>query len=293
MSALTRLAATTAISLAFAGLPGCIVTGWNSTVEDTRIETATFDAGDAIDVHSRNGRVEIKRDSTDVATIVAEVRARTYERLEDMVLKVDRDGQGTLHVSIEPPNGRWENNEGASFDITLPGADGVLVDTGNGSVRISRLGGKADLSTSNGRVEVRDHDGDVRADTSNGSIIVRGADELWAHTSNGRIEATGVRASADLRTSNGSIELELDDDSTGPIELHASNGGIRVDLGHAFRGKLRGSTSNGRISFRDTEGRDVKLQSISKNKVDVVVGDGGSDSSASTSNGSLTIRFKS
>jgi DUF4097 and DUF4098 domain-containing protein YvlB len=210
-----------------------------------------------------------------------------------MVLSVDRDARGTLQVRVEPPNGQWKNNEGASFDITLPGANGIVVDTGNGSVRISGLGGKADLKTSNGRVEVRDHDGDVKAGTSNGPIVVRGADELWAHTSNGRIEATEVRAAADLRTSNGAIILELDDGSSGPVELHSSNGAIRVELGDAFRGSLRGSTSNGTIRFGDTEGRDVKLQSISKNNVHVVVGDAGAESSASTSNGSLTIRFRS
>lgn len=278
------LTAATALTL----LAGC---GWNgyATVDETRASMASLDSSDAIEVRTRNGSITIRKGYVDNASISATLKARTSERLAAMRVTQTETDQG-LVIGVEPAGGVWKNSEGASFEIIVPGADGVLVRTGNGRIRIEGLAGHADLDTSNGRVTVLDHDGSVLVDTSNGRVeLERISGDVDVTTSNGSISALDLHDSARLHTSNGRVTARLANDSSGPINVSTSNGGVRIEVGEAFEGTLSASTSNGSLHVEG--GRNVQLESLSKRRVTLSVGDSGTESKIRTSNGSLTIRL--
>ncbi len=239
--------------------------------------TSDHVVGSAVEVRSRNGRIEVVAvpNRTDVA-ITAKIYARgatmaeAEERLAASTVLISRTSDGTLLVEPKFPE-PVRGGDGASILIELPDANGATLRTSNGSVHTYGLTGTLIVDTSNGSVEVMDHDGDTTVDTSNGSITVD--DHVGA-------------LSAD--TSNGSIVLRLHDDQTGPINLDTSNGSITVRVGASFAGTVTLDTSNGSIRVRDHIWR-ITSQTISKSYGRIVVGEGGEASRLDTSNG--RIRF--
>jgi hypothetical protein len=243
-----------------------------------------------IDVRTGNGAVDISTAPKEQqATIVATLRATTKERLELAEVLAGYEGD-TLVVSVEWPDGRARANEGASFDIETPGVGDATVETGNGAIHLAGARGDADLRTSNGRIVVERHEGAVVADTSNGRVELSGdLDEVDADTSNGSVRIAGANGPVRVRTSNGSVVVELASSAEGPVQARSSNGSIRFELGPAFHGRLRLETSNGRVHLENAPL--ARIHSISKSRAELTIGEGGDDSVADTSNGSVTVRF--
>lgn len=244
-----------------------------------------------IEVRTGNGGVDISTAPKErQTTIVANLRATTKERLEQAEI-VAGYKNGTLVVAVDWPDGRRRSNEGASFDIETPGVGNATVETGNGAITLAGARGGADLRTSNGRIVVERHEGAVVADTSNGRIELSGdLDDVDADTSNGRVRIAGATGPVRVRTSNGSVVVEMASGAEGPVQARSSNGSIRFDLGPAFHGRLRLETSNGRVHLEDAPL--ARIHSISKSRAELTIGEGGDDSVADTSNGSVTVRFR-
>ncbi len=257
--------------------------------------TSDHVAGSAVEVRSRNGRIEVVAVSnrTDVA-ITAKIYARgntmaeAEERLAASTLLVSRSDDGTLLIEPKFPD-PVRGGDGASILIELPDANGATLRTSNGSVHVYGLTGTLIIDTSNGAVEIVDHQGDTKVDTSNGSITVDDhVGALSVDTSNGSIRINGLNGPVEAETSNGAIVLSLHDDQSGPINLDTSNGSITVRVGASFAGTVTLDTSNGSITVRDLIGR-IRSQTISKSYGRIVVGEGGEASRLDTSNG--RIRF--
>jgi len=221
--------------------------------------TADHVAGSAVEVRSRNGRIEVVAapNRTDVAITVklyarGATMAEAEERLAASTLLITRTADGTLLVEPKFPE-PVRGGDGASILIELPDVHGATLRTSNGSVHTHGLTGTLIVETSNGSVEVVNHEGETTVDTSNGSIV-----------------------------------LTLHADQTGPINLDTSNGSITVRVGVSFAGTVTLDTSNGSITVRDHVGR-ITSQTISKTYGRIVVGEGGKASRLDTSNG--RIRF--
>lgn len=263
-----------------AGMSGCDAP-WK-TYDATR--SVSLSAGEAaaspLRVKTRNGAVKVTRVDAGAGQagggpseikVIANVRAATPERLEAIVIDVSKEPDGTLFVRPTPPDGQWRSSEGVGFEIFVPGASGVEIDTGNGAISIAGLSGKALLKTSNGSIRIDGHDGDVDADTSNG-----------------RIEATGVAGRVVADTSNGRIEVALAEGVEGPVDLDTSNGSITLEVGQAFGGELKASTSNGSVNV-DAPGADVSKK---RSSATVRFARSGGASVLDTSNGSITVRVR-
>lgn len=259
-----------------AGLSGCDAP-WK-TYDATR--AINLSAGEAaaspLRVKTRNGSVKVVRvdagagEASEIK-VVANIRAATPERLEAIVIDVSKEPDGTLFVRPTPPDGQWRSSEGVGFEIFLPGANGVEIDTGNGAISIAGLSGEALLKTSNGSIRIDGHDGDVDADTSNG-----------------RIEALGVSGVVKADTSNGRIEVALAEGVEGPVDLDTSNGSITLEVGAAFGGELKASTSNGSVNI-EAPGADVSKK---RSSATVRFARSGGASVLDTSNGSITVRVR-
>ncbi len=266
---------------------------WDS-VKETRVMTVPAVAGKPISVKSKNGGVSIKATERADVQITAKLQAKDQARLATVKVSAERQSDGTLVVKPVWPEGDdpsfWKKmmqGDGCSFEIEVPDAVGVSIDTSNGGINIAHLGGKAVLDTSNGGVSVSEHAGDVEVDSSNGPVSADGIDgSLRVDTSNGPVSAKDVLGSVYVDTSNAPVEIELAKDSPGPVTISSSNGGVDLTVGPAFKGTLAIDTSNGRVKVAEGVGKLVKQ---GKSSATVDLGEG-PKSVVDTSNGSVTVQ---
>ncbi len=250
------------------GCVGCQY-GGSATYQGTAAATLAHASGEAIDISTENGAVEIRRGGSEIS-VAASMRATTQERLREMSVTVERGADGTVMVRPVWAKGGRVGSEGCSMVVTLPDVDGVTVRTGNGRILVAGSAGDCVLETSNGAIQVDGPAGAVRAKTSNG-----------------RVTLTSV-ASANVDTSNGSVSVTLAEDGPGPVTVDTSNGSISLAIGGGMKGAVTASTSNGRV----TESSGLATRSTmtgSKRGVFEFGGVGTPASSLDSSNGSITI----
>jgi hypothetical protein len=241
--------------------------------QQTSNVSAPHASGGPIKVTSRNGAIAVKRGAVADVAITATLRMTTQERIAQATISANRNAEGVLEITALPPTGGWRSSEGCSFEVLVPEAVPVDLNTGNGAIEIAGLAGVAKLRTSNGAIRVSDHNG-----------------ELDAKTSNGRIEADGVAGKITARSSNGRIVLRQT--AGAPVEANTSNGAVSVELAESFRGVLDIGTSNGSISLPGTAPSGVArfLSESRRGRAKLTVDDGPT-STIRTSNGSVTVRY--
>ena len=192
--------------------------GGGASVRETRTIVVDHVDDTAIDVESVNGAITVTQADRADVQVIAHIRAQTDDRLQATNLIVTRDELDNLHVAVDWPGDR-KNNEGCAFEIELPNAKNVHLRTSNGKIALKGLSGEAKLKTTNGAVRVDGLNGNVEVDTSNGSVKVSNVDgNVDADTKNGSVEIVGAKHEVVAGTSNGSVKLKLADvDSAGPI----------------------------------------------------------------------------
>jgi DUF4097 and DUF4098 domain-containing protein YvlB len=257
-------------------LTGCISVnagGCASTVPGTRTISAVHEATKPVVVRTQNGQIEVVQSAaaTDVS-IVADIRARDQQRLDQVQLIATRDASGALSISCQWPGGKPLSNEGASFRITMPDFANLDAATSNGAITVTGFGGSADLDTSNGRISVTNFAGSVDAETSNGAI-----------------ELTDISGAVTADTSNGSIRITLSDDTSGPVRAESSNGAIVLKVGKNFAGEIDADTSNGGVTC-DVPGATIVRKDRSSGLFRI--GTGGGAHILDTSNGGIRIESR-
>lgn len=276
--------ATLALLTALLPLVGCDGTAAFRASRTTQIAHV---AGMPVKVATDNGSVEILRGQAADVEITAHIKAQTQERLDATTVVVVREASGRLNISVDWPESHRKGNEGCSFEIKIPDAVGVTIETSNGHIKLEGLGGLADLETSNGAIEVTRHDGEVRAHTSNGRVEVNDiTGKANVRTSNGSVTLNQIAGSAEANSSNGAIDIRLSPTSPGPVFADSSNGSVKVEVGPAFNGVIDMRTSNGGITV------DGAQATGGKGNKKATVGSGGGDSTLSTSNGRIHVVVK-
>ena len=148
----------------------------------------TFDPvkGCKLNVHNRNGKVEIKNWEENYIDISAILETRKSEKeFEKMKIEVlDEDG-----CTIRTKELERNPKVSVQYEIQVP-KDIVVneINTSNGGIIIIGCDGEMELDTSNGKIEVFDSKGSFNARTSNGGIEFVNLDgKAEANTSNGAI----------------------------------------------------------------------------------------------------------
>ena len=266
------LAGLSTFALVAAG--GCMEFG--PTYKLDKVTSAAHSTNMPIDVTTRNGAISIQASSGQAVEITAHLKSKDEQRLQSAVIDAVRSSDGTLMIGVTWPDGKWHFNDGCSFEILVPDANGILARTSNGSLTFAGLSGTVDAHTSNGRITITGHDGPINADTSNGRITI-----------------TGATGAVNADTSNGSIKVTLTDTNPGPVHLDSSNGAITLEVGPAFAGQLVADTSNGKVTFGPfPDGLTVTDQRVSRSNGHATFGTGGERSVVDTSNGSISVKGK-
>lgn len=249
--------------------------GWgDDRVKETETFERTVEASTdgTVSVETTNGNIEVETWDRAEVKIWAEknAQARNADDARAMLAETEiRVDQSTGRVTIEAdlPNRNWKRGGvSVSFRLTVPRGAHVAASSTNGNVRITELGGLAEVETTNGNIRLRDIGGDVNASTVNGGIDARGiGGRLEAQTTNGSIDAEVTSASLagdmSLETTNGSIDLALSSALAAEIDARAGNGRVSHDLAGDVQRETRRAlemTMNGggpRIEVRTSNGR--------------------------------------
>lgn len=238
--------------LAFAALPCAAAPAPKSRVE----HTVPVPTGTRFVLDADEGSVIVRGSSRADARIVA---TSSTENLEEKVrIEIQKAGGEVRIVSRKKKTSgsSWfgffgSNSLSLRFEVEVPAATPVTIDTAGGSVKASALRADAHLETSGGSISATDHVGKLEADTSGGSIRlekIRGDADV--HTSGGRIEAREVDGKLVAVTSGGSILVE---DVTGDLRSETSGGSIRIS---GAGGRVEAETSGGSVDASFKAGND-------------------------------------
>ena len=170
-----------------------------------------------------------------------------------------------------------------TVDINGP----VVVKTSGGSISAEDLGGPADLHTSGGSITARDIDGAVESQTSGGSIKIENArGDVEARTSGGSIRLKEIHGLANAQTSGGSVTAELMQAPKGPMTLKTSGGTVTLELAEDASIDIDAKASGGRVRSE----LDVQVQGeISKTHLEGTINGGGPLVTLRSSGGSVKI----
>lgn len=178
----------------------------------------------------------------------------------------DADG---MHSHDEGDRGGdRRRNVAAEFSVQVPAGVHLGASTVNGDVSVERLASDVRTSTVNGAVRVTQVSGEVRARTVNGDVSVE--------TRSGTVSGETV---------NGSVDATMGSGGTGDMRFRTVNGSITINGPTPLNADVSLSTLNGSIDSKYTLNFDRR-----RRHADGTVGSGGRQLSASTVNGSITLR---
>ncbi len=246
-------------------------------------ETFNPRRGCKLNVHNRNGKIEIKswkEDYIDISAILETNKSEDeFKKIKIEVL--DKDGC-TINTKALEKNPKVN----VHYEIKVPKSVKInKINSSNGSILIIDCEGEMKLNTSNGRIEIFDSKGSFNVRTSNGGIeFVNLNGNAEAITSNGAIRVVRTPGIKKAVTSNGKITIEIKEQMKDDIYLSTSNGSIRITLDPSLDLNIDVSTSNSRI---DLNGIEVTTSQFSKDNISGKINKGGKKITANTSNGSI------
>ena len=206
----------------------------------------TFDG--AIEVHSwdRNEiEVEVEKRAME-QTLLDEIKIDAQQAGDKVTVKVTGPSRGdrggvTIGVHVSPT---------ARMRVTVPRSLSLSAHSGDGSIRAEALDGRIVLNTTDGSVvgsrlggdiQIRSGDGSIRLDQISGKIDLE--------TTDGSIGLEAKPTVLKARTGDGSIRARIEPDSVmaDNWELTTSDGTITLALPVDFNAELDAETSDGTV----------------------------------------------
>jgi DUF4097 and DUF4098 domain-containing protein YvlB len=213
----------------------------------------------AVTLKNGNGKIEVIGGDGSSVNIVAErivkapTEAATKEQLALFEMKEDVAAD---HVSIDSSTRGISINVSrrVNYKVTMPKGASLTLDSSNGDILVTNVGGT-----------------------------------FSAEASNGRIIATGLQSGAKATTTNGVIELTFDRVGDSGITAETTNGTILVAVPKTTNADLSARITNGAIL---NEGLDLKVSEQSRRRLDGTLGTGGPSIRLEATNGAITVRGK-
>jgi DUF4097 and DUF4098 domain-containing protein YvlB len=223
-----------------------------------------------------NNRIELDLGRGDVTILPGseqEIRVETtqYGLWQGNPAAVSRSADGVRVMNEARPGflGLCIGRCGLSYQITLPRATLLIVQTSSGDINVSGVEGAVSLTSSSGDVEAHE--------------IPNG---MTASTSSGDVELTGVGGKLDVQTSSGDVRLEAG--RVAGATVRTNSGDIELD---GVANTLALQSNSGSITVRDARDARLDIQN-SSGEVDYTGSlASAADSSIATSSGDVTLRL--
>ncbi len=192
---------------------------------------------------SPNGGIKIigsdRRDVLVRAKVVA--NADTSDQAQALARQVTV--QTTASIRAEGPAREDNKNWSVSYEISVPVAQSLALDSVNGGIAVQNVRAKVDFQTKNGGISLTDVAGAFKGRTLNGGVHVSLQGQRW--------EGEGL----DVETRNGGISLSVPQGYSARLETSTVNGAVRSDLpvtatGTIDRRHLAGDINSGGTTLR-------------------------------------------
>ena len=243
-------------------MAGCDEFGSDEPIE-THDDSFQINGSLTVDVESFNGAITVTGSDTNVIRVQA-----TLKRADKIDYSATRAGN-RIQVSAVENSKSSGRSPSADLQISAPSTAVLILRTSNGSIEATNFEAGAIIKTSNARVTVDDFAGNLEAISSNGSIRV-----------------TDFTGSAELETSNGSITFNGTLVPGSDNGMKTSNGSVTVDVPDNLGLEFDGATSNGSVKSE----LPMTVSRSGDSYLEGTIGAGGTELTARTSNGSITVR---
>lgn len=231
-----------------------------TTIDRTIDRTFDVRPGARVNVDNVNGRVTVTAWNQPRVRVVAFQHVESHDsalaqKTINSLVNLSADANGVRVHTNHPKNDdgffAWLAGQSVrasvTYQITVPRASNLDVETVNGTLAASDVAGRLRFSTVNGRITIERCAGEVDASTTNGSISA----DLTAV--NGRL--------VNLSTTNGRIAVSLPRTVAARVDAGTTNGSITSDIAvlttastkHSLRGTLNGG-GNAEVRLRTTNG---------------------------------------
>lgn len=284
-------------------------------VERTVEKTFSVESGAKLSVETSGGNVRVESGDVQRVRIVARqifpkasTDAEADEAAKSLELVMEQNG-ASVKASAKYTKSTWWGRTPVvvHFDVTVPRACDVNLNTSGGDISVSDLTGAAKVKTSGGNVKLGQIAGEVNARTSGGNVALAGctrgaalstsggnitagpvAGNLEATTSGGDITINGVSGSVSARTSGGNVRAKLAA-ITSDCTLGTSGGDVSVALAKDSALLLDAMTSGGRVG-----GDGLRIELLAggngKNRLSGKVNGGGPRLKLRTSGGNIDVK---
>ena len=218
------------------------------------------------------------------------------EAWADLEVLVPRGVDSRIKIAVGEINAR---DVGAAVDLDTHSGrvsarniqGDTRVDTGSGSVEVSQIRGSLNVDTGSGSVEVSDVEGgSLLVDTGSGRVVVEGAkvNRLEVDTGSGSVRASSIETDdANIDTGSGSVTLDLIRMGEGNFIIDTGSGGVTVDLPSDASVRITAETGSGGITL---DVPNAMLRRMSRDKVELEIGDGRAQLAIDTGSGGIRIR---
>ncbi len=167
------------------------------------------------------------------------------------------------------------------------------IDTGSGSVAANTIRGNLNVDTGSGRVEVGDVEGDeVMVDTGSGGVTVERARarRLGVDTGSGSVRTAEIYAGeSNIDTGSGSVTLDLMELQSGTHVVDTGSGSVTIVLPANASARIAAETGSGGINL---DVPDARLRRMSRDLVELEIGDGRANIEIDTGSGGIKIRTR-
>lgn len=282
--------------------------------EPYRTETFQTSSSPEVQVRTSGGSIHLEgHGNNEVRVLMYARRGGEYlspadSDLDNFEITIEQRGNEVVAEARRKENGRfWSGNRNSnisiSFRVYLPEGSSAQGRTSGGSVRAENISNALSLRTSGGSVNASNIHGTAELRTSGGSMSLENmSGTITASTSGGTIRASDLSGEAELSTSGGSIRLE---DISAKVSARTSGGSIEASFTE-FNDDIELRTSGGSItiSIPPTENFNIDLAGSRVNtelrnftgdtdrrSIRGRIGDGGPVIKASTSGGSVQLRY--
>jgi DUF4097 and DUF4098 domain-containing protein YvlB len=271
------------VALAAVAIPAVARDTENSKYKAEFHQTYPLAANGRVELENVNGAVHITAWDQNQVKVDAIKYAGSQKRLDEMQIQVNSNAT-SIAIKTEYPdhnlsfNHSWDDPGGVEYTLMVP--------------RNARLD---EIETVNGSLDITGVGGEVRAETVNGRLVAHGlSGRTKLETVNGHLEAQFNQLSSssiDLSSVNGGLRVELPSNANAEIEADTVHGGIDNDFGmpvssHWFSHSLHAQLGSGgaRIKLENVNGH-IQIQHANDNQavnsIQDLNHDGNHDDSAS------------
>jgi hypothetical protein len=204
---------------------------------------------------SPNGGIVVRGWDRGDVLVRSKVRARadTDADARRLASGVRIDTLGGRVRADGPASTSGDENWSVSFELSVPRAAMLTLNTKNGGITIENFDGTAKFHAVNGGVTINNVNGDVRGETLNGGLTIDLQGDHW--------DGAGL----DVETHNGGVKLTVPSNYSAELETGTVNGGLRIDFPVTVSGRLsrqltttlgaggrriRAMTTNGGVTVR-------------------------------------------